>query len=334
VTSNGETYETWRHWSQEQVERSTIELTCPRCAEPIDKKARCAPGRWIIQAPEITRTHGYHIPWWPWPFIDLRAFANSAVSPEPAEIEELHRSDLGLAYGAGGGAITEELLLKLTAGWNGDRVEGGWRNTTMGADIGSRIHYSIESEAPDGSIHVRAMGTVTEWSGPDSLDHLMVRYQVRQAVVDAEPEMRDSDAFCRRWRGRAMRAFYPGNVNALKGVLFNIKKGTHDIQVNRTMAMDNVYAAVVGGHEVWSPQIVRDSEVVSNMEAPTRVKLTDDNGQQRYSWVHTTPDHYFHARVYAKIARAAQPNTRQFTAAVGGERPMMQAYDKMHTRIS
>jgi phage terminase large subunit GpA-like protein len=101
----GEPYEEWTKWTQPKVEASLVELRCPNCHKPQSLEARCKVGRWVSLNPEVTRVHGYHIPWWPWEFLELEQLANSAVSPEPKEVEQLYHSDLGLPYGAGGGGI-------------------------------------------------------------------------------------------------------------------------------------------------------------------------------------------------------------------------------------
>lgn len=334
VYINDAPYEDWRHRTAEWIETANVELRCPKCGVNVPDDVRCATGRWTIDRPDITRTHGYWIPWWPWSFIELKGLCLSAVSDRSEEVTELYRSDLGMPYGAGGGAITADMLSQCAA-MASEGVPRTWRNTTMGADIGSRINYRISSEDEHGRVWVRAMGTVPNWSGVDSLDSLMRQYSVRMAIVDYEPELRNALDFAKRWRGRAWAAFYLTNLGALQGSLYNIpeeskkKKGKTDdkrlVQVNRTMAMDDLHLAVMNAREIWLPSIALDPDIVAQMVSPTRVKIDDENGQPKPSWVHSTPDHYFHASVYDLLARRLLPKGADFAVAVGGERPMLKA---------
>lgn len=335
VKCDGEVYENWKHWSTEHVAVAEVTLHCPACGVAIGDAERCRPGRWRITNPDITRVHGYQVPWWPFRTVDLQSFAIAAVSPEPSEVEEFYRSDLGMPHGSGTGSVTEEMLLQLAAMLPEGLPIGPWANTTLGADIGARIHYRLSSQGPDGLTYVRSMGSVDSW---DELDQMMFRYQVRMAVVDAEPEILTAQDFVNRWPGRARRAFYPTSANALRGVLFNLKEVKNgiatDVQVNRTMAMDKVYGLIAAGAERWPAEIVHDTEVVAHMTAPARVKVSDDNGQARYTWVHTTPDHLYHASVYDVIARETLPKAQSYPPAAGGERPILSAYQQTIERAS
>lgn len=321
IRVDNEPYDVWKQWTQDHAALSEVTLHCPECDAVIDEAGRLGPGRWLITQPDMARTHGYHIPWWPFPSVELEQFVFASLSPEPSEVEEFYRSDLGMPYGAGAGAITEEVLAALTAEWPEDIRDVRWKNTTMGVDIGARLHFRVASEDQQGNVCVREMGSVDEWS---DLDKLMLRYQIRLALVDAEPELHDAIDFCKRFRGRAKRAFYPTNAGALKGILLHEKKDTFDVQINRTMAMDRVYGNLTLARERWPKEIAFDPEVIDHMKAPTRVKISDATGQQHYTWIHTTPDHLYHACVYDTVARELLPKASSHAPAVGGERQQLQ----------
>jgi Phage terminase large subunit (GpA) len=319
VFCDDEPWDNWKHWTQERIAMSRVSLHCPGCDAEIDDTARCAEGRWRAQNPDNTRIHGYQVPWWPFPMTDMLELAIKAVETDPHEIEEFYRSDLGLEYGAGGNAVTEEMLFRLTSEYPTDIREVRWSNTTLGCDVGSRLHYRVSSEDANGVTHVRDMGAVDEW---EELDHLMLRYQVRLAVIDAEPEIHDAVKFCKRWPGRAKRGFEQTRTSALQGVIFHekpvSKQAPFDVQINRTIAMDAVYAELAGGRERWPESIVRDPEVVEHMTSPTRVKVSDDTGQVRYEWIHTKPDHGFHACVFDLVARQMLSKVQVSLPVVGG----------------
>lgn len=295
----------WQTWPAELIRASDVRLYCPTCHQPISDEQRVASGRWRAEAPEVKGLRGYHVPWWPFPVVDLTEYAVTAVSPDPSELTELYRSDLGLPYESSGSRVTREMLAALSHDLPGGVLPVmAWRSTTMGVDVGSRFHYRVTSIGADGVRYVRAIGSATSWA---EVDDLMATYRVRLCVVDAFPEEHGANAFVGRHKGKAVTAIYP-TANALKGVLFAPADPAKAIEVgrvsiNRTMAMDTVFASIKGAAERWPATLHNDPEASAHLTAPVRVETLDAHGQSRADWVHTKPDHLFHASVYDHIAR-------------------------------
>jgi hypothetical protein len=325
IRCNGEPWDEWQKWSQARVSMTEVTMHCPACGREISEEERCAEGRWVSLQPEVKRVHGYHLPWWAFPFIDLQELAHNAVSPNPSELDELFHSDLGLPYGTAGGQVTDSMLAQLSAALpDGQMPDGPWKDTTMGIDVGTRLHYRISSvNVADGHIYVRDMNSVPNFS---ELNPLMMRYSVRQAVIDAEPELHAAIEFCEKWKGRAFRSFYPSAPSALKGIEFNVKKDSYDVMTNRNMMLDAVYATISSASERWPAGFTHDPDIIAQFKSSTRVKYTDDAGQQHIAWAHAGPDHYAHAMVFDLVARKTLPATQSFTPAVGGVRPVLTEY--------
>ncbi|HEX8747404.1 MAG TPA: terminase gpA endonuclease subunit [Pyrinomonadaceae bacterium] len=318
VKVNGAAYDEWKKWDEERIHQGTITVSCPNCKEPMQDADRFGPGRWIARHPEITRTRGYHVPWFAFPSVSLRELCISSISTDPEQIIEFYRSDLGIPYDAADSRVTEAMLKQLSADLdNGLLPDGPWRDVTMGVDVGAHYHYRISGTGTDKKRYVLAMGSVNSW---DDLDDLMVRYKVRHVVVDAMPELHGAEAWSQKHKGKVFRAFYKD----LKGELFKLpsaeEKEMHGIkvskpkvlkkdivQVDRTMAMDTIYNLIAGGREVWPAAVHNDSEVIAHMSAPVRKVTTNDEGQPFATWVHTKPDHLFHAAVYDLIAQRTLP---------------------------
>ncbi len=316
VRADGEPHATWQHWGSERLRHADIALVCPACQRSLSDQERCAEGRWRAQEPQVTGIRGYQVPALCWPFVSLARLAVAAVSQDPSELQEFYRSDLGLPYEPGGSRVTESMLKRLSAELEGGRLPAGpWHTTTMGVDVGSRYHYRVSSVGPGAKTYVRAMGSVGSWA---ELDTLMATYQVRQCVVDAYPEQHGCREWAARHRGRVMRADYPTD-RALVGELYRIDEEESLVRINRTMAMDGVYAAIAGGLERWPALIHNDHEFEAQMKAPVRVTTTDERGQERAAWVHSAPDHLFHASVYDRIARLslAKASLRAFSPGGG-----------------
>jgi hypothetical protein len=321
VHADDRPYGVWRTWTPERLRRAEVRLWCPSCHHEATDAERCAEGVWHAEQPEITSLHGYHIPWWPFPFVDLTTLAVAAISQDPSELTEFYRSDLGLPYEPSGSRVTVAMLGQLS-----HRLPGGllpadiaWRDVTMGIDVGSRFHYRVSGRGPNGDVYILAMGAVETW---DELDTLMEIHAVRQCVIDALPELHQAQAWAAKHPGRVLRSFYPA-PSALKGQLFRVDENAGVIQINRTMAMDRVFARIAATQEHWPAAIHNDPEVITHMTAPVRTTAIDAHGQEVPIWVHTAADHLFHGSVYDCLARESLPAEHVFQPATGGSRPIV-----------
>lgn len=325
VRADGELWDVWKRWTAQQVQDAQMTVICPSCKGILD---RCGPGRWRAKEPQNTVVRGYHIPWWPFPFVSLNDLAKNAISTNPTEVEEFYRSDLGLPYEPQGARITDAMMQALANDLPHGKLPADfiWTKTTMGVDVGAVFNYRISSTGPDGLRYVRAMGTVKSWA---DLSKLLEQYKVRMCVVDSMPELLGCKTFSNKHQGKVLRAIYP-NSSAMKGQLFRLpdqetnepKKrlvkrqketdgsaATDVIHINRTMAMDLVYNQVAEGLQRWPLAVLQTPELIAQMCAPIRVVSKDSHGQETVSWEHTQPDHYFHASVYDEIALRSLPKS-------------------------
>lgn len=321
----------WKRLDAEQVRRAAVALTCPNCRLGVDDAARCAPGRWRAEEPDVVGVRGYWIPPLAFPFVDLTTLAVAAVDPEPTTQTEFFRSDLGVPFDTAGSRITEAMLAGLAAQLPGGQLPSGveWRETTMGVDVGARFNVRITSRGPSlggVDLYCRLKTTVGAWS---DLDDLLRRYQVRRCVVDAMPELHGAQEFAKRHPGVVMRAFYPKMVDAdlfrtaASEAAKSEREGLRElgvdrgaaadeipddvVNINRTLAMDTVYASIAEARQHWPAAIASDRQVVAQMTSPTRVVSEDKRGQPRAEWEHAAPDHDFHADVYDMVARRLLP---------------------------
>ncbi len=307
VRANGEPWDVWQDWDAERLHQATMDVVCPHCGQPLD---RFADGRWVARAPAVTRIRGYQVPALCFPSVSLNELAVHAVDPDPTARTEFFRSDLGLPYEAAGSRVTIAMLQALSAELPGGKLpDGPWRQTTMGVDVGARFHYRISATGPDGQRYVRAMGAVRSW---DELDMLMSQYRVRRCVIDAMPEIHGCKAWADTHAGKVLRAWYP---SGLKGDLFAPEPDKLDgeININRTMAMDAVYTVIATGAEHWPAAIHNDGEVQAQLTAPVRVVVEDASGQEKATWEHTSPDHFYHSCVYDVCAYRSLPKAKRGT---------------------
>lgn len=303
VRGDGQDFVVWSHWDRLRLRAAHWTVHCPSCKHEVD---RFADGRWVARHPEVTDIRGYHVPALCFPMVKLAELAVNATSDDPSQVEEFFRSDLGLPYQRGGANVTDELIDKLDHELVGGRLpipEPTWTNTTMGVDVGSRFHYRITSTGPDKARYVRAMGSVREW---DDLSNLMRQYKVRQCVIDALPELHACQEWANSWPGKVVRALYP-SASTMQSLLFRKNEEARTVHINRTMAMDKVYANLASGDERWPRTILDDPEVRAHLKSPVRITVKDDTGQPRITWNHVGPDHLYHACVYDTIAAELLP---------------------------
>lgn len=333
VRADNEDWSVWKKWEPATLRLATMTLHCPACRGIITDAERINIGRWTAREPGNKSLRGYHVPALPFPMTDLTRLAVAAVSEDPGEQTEFWRSDLGEAFDAAGARITEAMLLLLSSNLADGLAprDARWHQTTMGVDVGARFHFRITStllkgfdsesnialerllaasRAAQGDLDVfipsygqrivRLMGTCGSWA---ELSQLMMRFQVARCIVDAQPELHGARAWAKRFPGRVFRATYPSS-NAVSARLFVLNEKDQSVQINRTMALDGVFAAVAGMEESWPEEYCRDREVVEHMTAPVRVVAKDDNGQEITSWQHAGPDHFMHACGYDRVALA------------------------------
>jgi hypothetical protein len=306
VTVNDYPYDDWRYWGPDRINDGRVELICPGCGDPVDDVQRTEPGQWVSRAPSHDLTRGYWMPALAYPVVNLKAFALTAIKEEPTEIEEFYRSDLGMPYSSGGVRVTRELLQALSAELeNGLLPRHEWIQTTMGIDVGARLHYRVSSKSrTNGEIYVREVGWVrTEKELCAKID----QFRPRMFVMDAMPETRLTDSVVSRYPGRGAGAIYPEGALALKGNLYAPERDkileSKRVSINRTMALDTVLAVIQKQEEHWPAAIHNDPEVIEHMTASQRVTVLDRKGEPRSAWVHTRPDHTFHACAYDQVAR-------------------------------
>ncbi len=309
VRGNGEAWETWRLWTKEHLRQAEWTVHCPVCRQPADRTAQ---GRWTALRPDIRGIRGYAIPALAFPMTDLAELAIGAASPDPSVVTEFYRSDLGMAYEPGGSRVTEEMVRALSENLENGRLPkvALWRRTTMGVDVGSVFHYRITSTGPDGRRYVRAMGTVPSWS---DVSKLLRSYKVRRCVVDSGPELHGAEEFASLHAGKVLRAYYPEGMGpdlftpSLDNVNQRLQDGDNLFKVNRTMAMDRLYATIAEGLEAWPSEFCHNAEIIDQLKAPIRTVIVNAKGRERIFWDHREPDHYFHASVYDQMAELTLP---------------------------
>ncbi|MEK7112693.1 MAG: phage terminase large subunit family protein, partial [Patescibacteria group bacterium] len=274
-------------------------VLCEKCHNPIN---RLADGEWIAGKHDKDM-HGYHVPKLACSRTNIKELIENSKKTDQDAIQVFWNSDLGLPYMPKGGQLSGDILDVLRGDF---LLAGAGDGCVMGVDVGGLLNIVIlKPVPPDRLIYA---GTVEEF---EELDRLMTLYGVLVAVVDAMPETRKSMEFCKRWTGKAWHVFYTdSNVNDPKHGYFKADEvgkeeetGALKISANRTLAADYMIDRLVQ-RQVGVPSNLRQVEdFYSHMVAPMRVVKRDAKGIERAFYINAKPDHYFHAWVYAEMAR-------------------------------
>lgn len=295
----------WKYLPEDVLLLADVALHCELCHHAFDEDERCDEGRWTPRNPRA-KIRGYHLPWWPFPFVRLNEYAAKAASPDLHRVTEFFRSDLGVPYQPSGASITEAMIdacaADLPNGLIPSSFVGRWIAPTMGVDVGpNALHYWVTARLPgEKAPYVVDAGVKTTIG---QIDDLMRQWRIRFCVIDAQPEATQSKAFVQRWPGRAAMAYYthPKSDEYRPEAAKIQEKGV--VAANRTMALDTVYAHAAGALWHIPSDIGRKPMIRAHLTSSTRVSGEDGTGERYAFWEHTTPDHIFHAAAYDLLAR-------------------------------
>lgn len=164
----------------------------------------------------------------------------------------------------------------------------------MGIDVGSKLH--VVCIEPGTTTKVRFIGELKDF---EQLDQIILRYNVRQAVIDALPETRKSREFVERNRFKNWICYYSDN---LKGD-YGWNEQDRIVTANRTESLDAGTLAFTR-RSIVLPQ---RSEMVEEFarHCANTAKIAEENretGSKRYVYKKLGPDHFRHALNYAMIA--------------------------------
>ena len=280
------------------------------------KREWLAENQWVRQY-EDSFISGYHINQMYSPGTTPAEFATAALRADvnPYDAQEFYKSKLGKPYVEKGARITDGEL-KSATGEYGMRFKASNRLTTLGVDVGTKLHfevtdYEFDVNNPSMDVNLMAKGRVLRAGSVanfEELDQLMVLYNVSQCVIDANPERRKALEFAQRFPGRVHLCFYITGLNNANPI--TLQPQFYAVKVDRTSWLDMSLSRFRNGTLTLPADI--DAEYWPHLKALVRryERSHDDNIVARYVNA-STADHLAHARNYNEIAL-------RIAASVGG----------------
>jgi len=263
-----------------------INLICHECGKPVHRRG---PGEWVptfkgkkegLQINKLFSTK-----------VTLREIVerfDKGLTNETV-LQRCYNGDFGLPYTAEGSNVTTSSLDKciedffMTESYT-DSV------CVLGCDVGTMLHVKISSITPEGKLRARFIGAIqTE----EEFNGLFKRFNILAGVIDAMPEQRMSKRLVAKHKG-LFRCFYGEGKEDI------VTMETKTITVHRTSALDNVKESILLKNTLLPKNIADIPEYYDHMTASTRVY---DEKKEKYNWVETGPDHFFHASGYEMIAK-------------------------------
>lgn len=268
---------------------------CRKCAKPID---RLGDGEWVAKHPDRS-VSGYHVSRL---FGDIRSGVAHTLFDEWIKaqsnqivLQRFYNNVLGVPYQAKGASITYDILSRAKGDYPIPKEATG---TVAGMDVGGMFNLWI-AKIDGGIYRTLYVGTVKDI---EDVHLLTVQYGVTTGVIDAQPESRLAERFCREHPGW-YRCFYSVGEEAKDLQLVDHVKRV--VKTNRTAACDEFYGRLCVGRYLLpqSYTSIDGGDFVAQLMAPTRVSKISSNGKERMVWDEgSQPDHYFHAGVYCNIA--------------------------------
>ncbi len=266
-----------------------INLICQHCQKPID---RYQPGVWVPMAPSIKDKHGYQISKLfagTVPIIEMLDRFNRGLKNDTI-LQRFYNADLGWSFTARGAKVTYDVLLNAT----GDHKLFVPNYGIMGIDVGSTLNVIIGDLLPDFRIKIAYIGEV-----PSSLKYvnkLISDFNIRIGVIDGMPEL----YFVKKVKAMSKRMFSCFYRDSNKAPVDQFR----NITVDRTSTLDEVKENLLLKNIILPCNSENIPNFYSQMMASTRTfDVKSNKGRGAYLWVHSKPDHYFHAMNYLLIAK-------------------------------
>lgn len=280
------------HWHGHPDEAFPL---CLRCGAKVD---RLAPGRWVARHPD-REVHGYRMSHLISARTPVLKIVQGLMEVDPTIRKEVLNQHLGTVFVPRGTKLTNEQLDACRRDYLHGPVPG--EEYVLGADVGNAIHVVVRALPQAGSRE-----RPQRWAGivPDfeALGIEMMRWRVKRAVIDAQPESRKARELQAKFdRGLVWLAYYKDGEDRRKDIMvWDENEGS--VTAARTPVIDAMMAGLIGGESTLPIDARHIPDYYEQLCAPIRTIESKPGGVQVSRYVHTRPDHFAHSEVYVHMA--------------------------------
>lgn len=287
-----------------------VRPVCRRCAMPFEREALT--GQWVPTRPD-NHQRGYHISRMDVLSDRLELLFGEFMQSQadPSEMAAFWAGTLGIAWSAGGGAITVQDIDRISTAepldHAGSPEDYAKEVVTAGIDVGTVCHITISvmrrsapGEVPEETRRIgRWVGTArTE----DDVKQILLRYSVDTFVIDAAPEGRFSQSL-RDWGTSHgivgwLCQFHPTPRTGTEKYGMRLDWASQTVTVDRTQTFDEATDQIRTGRRRLPCDIQTVDGYTDQMGIPKRVL---DDAKQRVIWTKGV-DHYRLSDLYDAVA--------------------------------
>lgn len=267
-------------------------LGCVNCSKELNPRI----GQWIRKINSPLR--GYQISQLYSPFVTAREIMDDYHNTEFQG--HFHNHVLGLPFMSASDKVTAVQVLNLCQPYK--MALNCTQSTVMGIDQGRVLHCVVMQP-----------GTFTKivWAGEvkdfEEVDRLMLKFNVRELVIDALPETRKARELMKRNQNKVWLCFY----NEHQKGSYSWNEEERIVSVNRTESLDVGTDAIIQSKIVLPERTAVIEELAQHCANIAKTTEEDrDTGSRRFVYKKLGPDHYRHAMNYAQIAASRLRSTK------------------------
>lgn len=259
---------------------------CSKCKLPLD----VTQGTWI-QKESRNKIRGYQISQLYSPFVSPNEIMHDYHTTQ--FMGHFFNHVLGLPWISATDRVTKEHVFSCCDPLR-SLSSGSIKGTVIGVDVGSKLHMVVIE--PSNIPKLICVDDLDTW---EELDKMMLKFNCKQIVIDAMPELHKVRDFIAKHKSKSYKCFYNENQ---KGS-FSFDEETRIVTVNRTESLD-VGTDMIINKKISIPQrCPKIEEFAQHCENIVKVAEDDkDTGARKYNYRRLGPDHYRHALNYCLIA--------------------------------
>jgi hypothetical protein len=284
--------------------------TCKKCKRQIYS----VNGRWVVSEPSKTPDlAGFWVSRLNSPFADLKAILDTFNSGNEQKKQELYNSELGLPYAPVENRLRQRDVYECCG--QDPMVMAHPGPCCMGVDVGREFAVTIACKPKERQLQIVYIGRPTDFN---ELQSLANRFNVKCAVIDAEPELRKSREFVDSGAYGWLCDYQDSIMN---GPAWNHKDRM--IKAQRTETCDATHDLVHSGLLIL-PRRNGEIEEFARQCCNVAKILEEDGytGSKVYRYKKLGDDHYRHSLNYCWMAAQKTPVYAPMTA----ERAIMEAF--------
>jgi len=264
---------------------------CKKCRQeifPMD-------GEWVAKYPDRMGSEGYWLSQLNSAYIDPGQILRLYNDPPEGNIQEVYNSKLGMAYIAAENKLTRNDVYA-TCGQEVMRTSAPGP-CAMGVDVGKTLNVVIGGKPGHDRRQILKMARVSSFQ---DLHDLAIRFNVKCAVLDIEPETRAARDFQDNEPYEVWLCDYTDNP----GTSLRWREDNRTIMAFRTEALDVVHNLVTKEGLLEIPRMCDEvEEYASQMSNIAKVLEEDkETGGRKYRYRKLGADHYFHTTAYFCLA--------------------------------